>query len=733
MITEETQSKWQLLKGDGSTQRLTPEKFTALKAEFEQIGSDAGASVNDRRQRAEDTYYCRWPGQSPDGRKHDDALGDGKKAFPFDGASDARLRIAEDIAQEQVIVIMASLMRMQLGVKGTEAKDMELAAEVNVLWRWMQQNQLGVEWFVENTKVAQNRQGDSPGVGILQVNWCEEKALKPVTITSEDVQRRAVEAAQARGVQLTPQDGAELQDLVSNVERTGELAELLRVLWPDMPESRAATVASDLLKKDEATFAYPYTCENRLKVKSRRLFDDIFCPENTTDPQRARVWFVREWYTEPELREKEARGEFKSGFVDEVLKHEGKSGWKFMCRMNPETGELSSDPQEVTWDEKKQRGLYEIITAFYRGVNEDGIPGVYTVDYHHAVEQPGTDQTLFDSPKARYPFFPNPREIARSGKLWDVRGVAEMADSEQSALKQLHDSFMDHVQLNTVPPVSVPMSRPKMALVFKPLALVREQRPGEIKAIQLGQYPQGNDKVASNIEQRLARLFGQMRAENMPDWVRLYQQNLIDSYFVHIAEVVKYGLALAWEYLPDETIERILGHPIDREPDAMEYDVQVGFEAGMLNLEFLKTVGEMISKYVLMWDTQSTVQRDRLVRWFFSALSPTLAQELLLPAATAQQNEVEDEQKNFSLISAGVEPPMLPSGQNYALRLQVQMDIGKKNPEAWDKLTPKSHEILQRRLKHLEFMVQQQQNAQEGRVGAKPALGPQSAAEAVGA
>jgi hypothetical protein len=339
---------------------------------------------------------------------------------------------------------------------------------------------------------------------------------------------------------------------------------------------------------------------------------------------------------------------------------------------------------------------------------------------------------LFDSPRGRYPFFANPREIL-TDKLWDSRGISELSATEQTSLKQLHDSFMDHVVLTTVPPIEVPASRPKMALVFKPLGQIKTMRSGEIRPIILGQYPSANDKVTANIEARISRYFGTMTATNSPDWVRLYQQNLVDSFFVHVAAVVQYGLALAWEYLPDETLTRVLGHPLQRVPDTMEYDVQISFEAGMLNLDYLKAVGEMISSYVLQWDTMSTVQRDKLVRWFFSALSPTLAQELLVPAEAANEREVEDEQRIFSLIAVGIESPMLEQGQNFALRLQTEMEIGKKNPEAWEKLTPKSREILEARLKHLEQMVNQQQNAQIGRTGARPALAPQSAAEAVSA
>ena len=77
---------------------------------------------------------------------------------------------------------------------------------------------------------------------------------------------------------------------------------------------------------------------------------------------------------------------------------------------------------------------------------------------------------------------------------------------------------------------------------------------------------------------------------------------------------------------------------------------------------------------------------------------------------------------NFAKIAAGVEPPMLEEGQNHQLRLQTLQQIGEKNPAAMERMEQDSQAILEARMKHLGFMVQQGQNAETGRVGAQPAL-----------
>lgn len=725
------QTKWNQLRGDGASQPCDANRLTKIKDEFKQLATDAGWGVNDRRSLADDVRFCRWPGQSPDGKKHADAQG-GKAAFPFEGASDKRERTADAITNEQVIIIMAALMRLNIGFTGMPGEDSkkndELADSLGVLWEWVKRNQLGSEWFVEWTKFAQWRQGDSPAVGFMQVSWHQEYALKPVTVSVQDVTDLAYSAAQAHNVPLSPEDELDIVDTVVNPERVEDLAGLLQSLWDGLSDASAAKAAAALLEDQEATFPVPYICENRLQLKARRMFDDIFVPENTpTDLKRARIIYVREWYSEAELRERDAQGDFKAGFLDKVLEHEGESGWRYFTRYD-HNGEFSESPIERQWNKARQRGLYELITAFYRGSNSDGIPGIYSVEYHANVETAGTDQVLLDYELGggRYPFVGSQRELLTS-KLWDSRGNSELSATEQNALKLLHDSFMDHAQLTTVPPIEVPASRPKMKLVWGPLKEIRVNRPGEIKPFQMWQYPSANDKMQAIVKEGLARYFGQFAESNPPDLVRLYNQSLVDFMLLPVVEVMWMGLKLCQQYLPAETLQQILGptgNPgsgLERTLDG-EFRVEANFEAGMLSLDFLEKVGGMITNFVLPWDKDQTIPRAELVKWYFSALAPTVANRITRPVEDANQSEIDDEENNFAKISAGIEPPMVEDGQNYALRRSTLLDIGQKNPEAFQTLAPNSRLILEARLKHFDGMLEQEQNAVIGRTMAKPAL-----------
>lgn len=726
------QTKWTQLRGDGGTQPCDAARLVKIKEEFKQLATDAGDGANDRRQLADDVRFCRWAGQSLDGKKHADAQ-NGRAAFPFEGASDKRERTADGITNEQVIIIMAALMRLNpvfTGINNGETTDANdrLADRLSILWEYVKRNELGPEWFIEWTKFAQWRQGDSPGVAFMQVCWHQETALKPVTVSAQDVIDKATALAAAEGLPATPEDLLELNDVLANPERVEDLGALLQSLWQEIKTSTATKAARALQSDGEATFPVAYVTENRLKLKARRLFEDIYVPANSPhDINRNRIIYVREWFSETELRERDAKGEFKPGFLEEVLKHEGESGWQTITHFDA-NGNYSESPITTAWNKERQRGLFELITAFYRGTNTDGIPGIYSVEYHFAVEMAGTDQVLLDYNfgKCRYPFISSAREIT-THRIWDSRGNSELSATEQNALKLLHDSFMDHAQLTTVPPLEVPASRPKMTIVWGPLKQIRVNRTGEIKPMPPMAYPATNDKMQKVIQDGLARYFGQFSDSNPPDLVRLYNQSLVDFMLLPVAEVIWMGLKLCQQYMPAETLQRVLGSEGMPGPElersiAGDFQAEISFEAGMLSMEYMKMIGEMITNFLLPWDTSQTVPRAQLVKWFFGNISPMMANRLVRPVDEADQSEIDDEENNFTKIAAGIEPPMMEDGQNYALRRATLLGIGQKNPEAFQALTPNSRLILEARLKHFDGMLMQQENAVIGRTMAAPAL-----------
>jgi hypothetical protein len=73
--------------------------ITELNSELRRCTTIFGSSS--RVDRVENTRFCRWSGQSDDGKKHADLQGD-EKAFPWEGASDTRIFMADEVINSLV-------------------------------------------------------------------------------------------------------------------------------------------------------------------------------------------------------------------------------------------------------------------------------------------------------------------------------------------------------------------------------------------------------------------------------------------------------------------------------------------------------------------------------------------------------------------------------------------------------------------------------------------------------
>lgn len=714
------------VEGDGGAAEVTKQELTAFHEEIDLIVKSAAYGVTERRQASEDTRYCRWVGQSPDGRKHSEAH-HGEPVFPYEGASDARIRIADQIVNERVLVLVAATLRA-LGsphVQGLNFDDKEKAPPFGAILRWLVKNQWGSKFLREMTKLAQYQEGDSPAGGVLGVFWQQEVALQMQTLTKEGLAQLLVQTFGLNQEQL-----GQLEANLMNPDLDAETAALLMAITPDLKEARAKAVLRDLRETGEAAFPAPYMRINLPTMVAYRLFEDIFFPANTTElTERARCIFVREWLSKPEVLERSVTHGYSEEFCEKLLEHEGETGFPLIFN-RPEgiTGDFSGQIIRQSYNPEIYRGLYEVITVFFKAANEDKIPGIYTLPFSKCVaEVAAKERELLDYAHGKYPFIFFGRE-ALTQRLWDSRGVPELVMTDQNALKLLLDAGNDNVSLTTVPPVLVPRRRGNLGLTIGPLKLIKVDRPGEIAYLQGPQMPAGAGQMAASVQARLDQYWGRIAQDVPPTLTQLHQGGLVNSFLANLTDAFVMVLQLCQQYMEDEDVQQITGD------DGMQlmhtakeiqgkFHLELSFDPRDLDVDYIVKLAQVIGEVILPIDTLSTVQRDKLVQRLFSALEPRLAAETLRPVQSAQQDEIKDEMGNFAQIAAGAEPPMAASGQNFGLRLQVLQGIVQKNPDALRALQPASRKILQARVAQLQAQVQQIQNAVIGRQVGKPALG----------
>lgn len=705
-----------VVEGDGGPEVIDKEELAKFKDEAAQIAKEAGYNVNERRYAAEEVRHNIWEGQSSDGRKHADAQ-DGKKAWPFEGASDTRIRLADMIINERVLIMTLAALRHVPAVKGLDIDKQSLGAAMTTLLTWVIKNKLGSTYFREIVKILQFQEADSPAVGVMGIWWQQETALEMKTVTKQDLVELLVGQFKVNQEQL-----AYLEAVLANPDMDKESAAYLMELYPFIKEKRAKLVVKELREKGQAEFPSPYVRVNQPTICAYRLYEDIFLPNNTTDLQRSRCIFLREWLSEVELKERGVSYGYSEEFIDETLKQEAKTAFP-TYRRAPGDGELvlAQDSAE------DNRGMFEVVTVFFKAVNDDDIPGIYSLPYNHFVEMPAHERKLLDYSHGKYPFVFFSKEILTQ-RLMDSRGCAELVATDQHALKLLSDSFNDNVTLSTLPNIKVPRRRTKMQVQIGPLILIKEDRPGDVSWMQPPQYPAGNDKQQQEIRRRVNEYFGRISTDVPAMLTQLHQTGMVSNFLVNLTDTLVQLMQLCQQYMSDEDLALITGD--DKQPIAREradiqgqFNLELSFDPRDLDMEWLKEIVKVIAQFILPIDTLSTIQRDKLVQRLFMAISPTLAKDTLAPVEQAQKSEIEDEENNFTKINAGIEPQMVKDGLNFGLRLQVLQGIAQKNPEALQKMSPKSREIYQARMEYLQNQVQQQKNAVDGaRVGV-PALG----------
>lgn len=699
--------------GDGAAAPVSEDLLTTVKNEIKALSGEGVSSLYERRTNSENVRYCKWEGQSEDGKKHREKLN--REPFPFEGASDVRIRLADMIVNERVLVLQAAVKRMSLQVTGMEMNDKARANKIGTLMRWIIKNQLGNSFRREIKKLAQYQIGDSPAGAVLFISWNMDTGMETKTTNIDELVKSL---AQKYGQNLKEEDILDFVDMIKSPYREDDAVTFLHAQSPQLKKERVRQIVKDLRETGTASYPSPYVKTSVPQVSAKRLFKDIFFPLDTTDYQRARYIFLPEWLSEAELEERKLTHGYSEDFITAVKQHKGLSGFQ------SEYAEMiTGDGSTTTSQDNINKEKYEIITYLRRAVDDDGVMGIYTAAIHCKAEIAAKDEELLSYKHGQYPgvFFSN--EVL-TDSLLDTRGVPELVMTEQNTLKLLTDSNTDYTSIATIPPVFTPSNRPKAELVIGPMRQIKRKRTSDYEWMKPPPQPRGNDVAQEKLMNRVDEYFGRPNAGPLSV---LHMQGLVEDFLSSLADAMMQLFQLCQQYMPDDVLKSVVGGNgiamfRDRKEIQGKYNIALEFDVRNLDQEFLLSMAKIMSEMILPMDSQATVMRDQLIAMLFHAINPNLAERALQPVDDASIREVEDEELNFTKIAAGIEPQMKEKGQNHGLRLKVLNNLAQKNPEAITTLKDASKMILEKRMEHLQFMVQQQQNAEIGRVGSRPAL-----------
>jgi hypothetical protein len=653
----------------------------------------------------DDIRLARWEGQSDDGKKHSSNLNEGDQAFPFEGASDVRCRLVDKTINELVVILVSAWQLARLRVGGTEMGDASRASSIQTLADWVVNNKMRADLLVEAELLGQYTQ--QFGWSVAHIGWERRLGVRAISMTLAELEQRGMSGDIIAG------------EAVNSLKSTGtsdySVSALMSLLG--LSKEDATRVADELMSAGVATFNQEYAVSNSPVVAALKPFDEICFPPETLDLQDARVIFRRTFMTEVELREMIKTSQWDEEFVNEAVQTTGMSDWYSEPNLVPATTNIGNTLERAD-------NLIEIVYAYNRQINENGIPCIY-----YTVFCPNTREKLFakhemlDYAHGFYPFVEYRRERLRRS-IVECRGVPELAYTDQMEIKAQRDSIRDRTAFETLPPIKV-KKRLGTQNIIQPGGLLPVTTPDDYTFLS---PPSGNPALAFNlidrVEQSNADYFGLYHPNIVPTKTQMTQQFMVNNWLSSWSKIYKQVVSLSLQYMDGAEIERVVGMPIVLQPQELSamYDFNVSYNVRELDTDYVLEKLKAISSFVVPMDSGGVIDRNKLTARFVEAISPEAAKDIIMDQASASQKMYSDVQTDIAKMMAGMEPQYVENDPAAQSKMQFVQDIVQKNPkvQAAAQQDQQFQMLFQNYTKNLQMSVSQQQNKSIGRIGVTP-------------
>ena len=681
----------------------TEPNINELRRDFKRSHTDR--RMTNRVKDADNTRYSFWNGQSSDGKKH--AADIGQQPFPWEGASDTRIRLADEVCNFMVNLSTSAVSRAALNVDGIEGSDTESSGAVGLYLRWMLGTLMQPDFEEELELHAEY--AAQYGWSVLHVTWERCYAQVP----------REINLQQLTGY-LGADNPPQIETLTAALQTEQEyLADLLVAGNEGLTRAKALKHIKEIIDTGKTVFEVPEMTRNQPSIIALRPYYEILFPPETTDWQRARAIFRRDFYTVAEIEEKAASGEWDEAFCKEVKKTAGQNASTFEYGLSPVVGTSDSV------DDKSN--LVEIIHAYSRRTTDSGMPGIYLTIFSPYLEKNNKGEEIYGEHKLvteagdTYPFECFTREKTRRSPI-ESRGVSEIVKTWQNEIKVQSDSLTDRSSFEILPPLKVPL-RYGQRIKIGPGVQVAEQRPNDISWME---PPRRGSELAfqliNDITVRTDRYFGRPNPSVPPVETQLHQQAFVHRWLRHMSAVVGRMWELTQKFDSDERFGAVTGTNAPMPRDKNKFNFSLNFDIRELDNEFVQKKLQAISQFILPEDTMGIVDRTKLIRKKLQVIDPTLATDLVTEEAEASKKMFDDVNNQVALMALGNQPNFVENDPSAGIKLQFMQQIIASNPKYQELLQSDQQfqELVQAFSQNLNMSMMQQQNKQIGRIGVNP-------------
>ena len=634
-----------------------------------------------------------WPGKSRDHRKH------GADAFPWEGASDIECHVIDERITRLVSLFMSALKRANVRAFPVESSDVARSKLVSGFLKWMVSSGY-IPRFYREMELGSNYLLER-GILITYVGWHREDRRFLQKLDINQIAQISPEVA------LAIQEGGNDEDLVV----------LLQATFEGTSPKRAKKALKELRKNGETELPIVRRQINAPEVKTLAPDGDFFFPPYVTDPQRAPYCFWRTYYTPQELENKVVTDGWDEDFVDYVIEHY--RGVNIDSIEREQEGRRSISLTDNAYEAEE---LIEITYGYQRLIDpEDGSEGIYCTVFHRDFDgnEMAQGYAKFELLNGYEDYPVVVTKLSEDSKrLYDTNTIPSVLRGIQNQVKVERDSRIDRNSLATLPPILHPVGQAPND--WGPGRMIPYRRKGDLDFAPTPAYNQGSLEMEQTQQSQADRLVGLDEGSAIS---QIRQQFLVDKFLSHTAEVLRMAFKCFQRFGPDEVFFRVTGTPDPIQfnkgnPDE-NFDILINFDVQNTDPE---TVKSKLQQFVQLnqLNANNRLNVDNLLDIAAAEIDPVMADAVLQPVETAQQEMVKDVTDDLAKIYSGIEMPARPSGASIAIQVIQQYT---SQPDIAQRLQtdPAFAERLQKYAGQYTFQMQQAQNAQIGRVGTAPA------------
>lgn len=661
-----------------------------LQSAYTTTVTDLDNYVQQQQQNYDDRRNI-WPGKSFSLRKEQ------ADAFPWQGASDTEAHVIDKCINDYIALMISALNRANIRAYPTETNDIARAKTISSFLKWMITNY--IPRFKQEMEAGANTMLEN-GLIITYTGWNRESRTTKRMLSLDEI---------PPGMAQLILDGEEDKKIIASMKQQ----------YPNMSNKRAKRALRDLRKSGQAELVVSEMSVDHPTVRSLRPQGEFFFPYYVTDPQQAPYCFWRETMTPQALRGKVATEGWDEDWVDWQIEHN--IGRNVDSVFDQISGDSSISVRESTASAATE-DLIEVVYAYQRLIDEeDGSEGIYCTimdrnfsDIERGVQDYAKHYLMngFDD----YPVVVT-RLTEETRRMYDVNSFPQILRGVQYCVKEERDSRFDRNSMATLPPIMHAQGNPPSD--YGPGRMIPERRQGEIHFGDAPAYNPGSTEMEIQQLQLADALVG-LDADNPLSAMK--RQYYVDKFLQHVEKVLKACYKNFLQFGPDGLWFRVTGVPEAQEfkkgDKDEKFDIMIGFDV-------LNTDPEMQEKKIqafaslIQFDRNGRINMDALLDAMASSIDPTLADSVMQPAEVAQDEMQKNVTDDLTKIFSGIEVPARPNGAQSAMKLigeyAQQPDIQKRMTE-----DEEFGKRIEKYYSQYNFQLQQEQNAQIGKVGTVP-------------